>query len=60
MRRHRQRRRKGLRCLTIQLRETEVLALIRTGFLKAEARHDKVGVTNAFHKFLDQIFDKIR
>jgi len=31
MRRHRERRRKGLRCLLIQLRETEINALICQG-----------------------------
>jgi hypothetical protein len=29
MRRHRERRRDGMRCLTIELRETEIDALIR-------------------------------
>jgi hypothetical protein len=33
MRRHRQRRRDGLRCLIIELRETEIDALIRNGLL---------------------------
>jgi hypothetical protein len=40
MRLHRERRRKGLRCLTIELRETEIDALVRNGFLKADARND--------------------
>jgi hypothetical protein len=31
MRRYRQRRREGLRCLTVQLRETEIEALIHKG-----------------------------
>jgi len=35
MRRHRERRRDGLRCLMIELRETEIDALARNGFLKA-------------------------
>ena len=35
MRLHRQRRRAGMRCLMIELRETEIDALIRKGFLKA-------------------------
>src|SRR5215813_9433922 len=34
MRRHRQRRRDGPRCLVIELRETEIDALIRKGLLK--------------------------
>ena len=38
MRLHRDRRRRGLRCLMIQLRETEVDALIRRGLLEQETR----------------------
>src|ERR1700722_616936 len=34
MRRHRERRKNSLRCLVIELRETEVTSLIRQGFLK--------------------------
>ena len=34
MRLHRERRRRGLRCLVIELRETEVDALIRGGLLE--------------------------
>ena len=40
MRRHRQRQRNGLRCLTIELRETEIDVLIQKGLLKAEMRND--------------------
>jgi hypothetical protein len=36
MRRHRQRRRDGLRCLVIELRETEIDVLVQKGLLKAE------------------------
>ena len=39
MRRHRQRRRERLRCLTIELRETEINALIRKELLKPETRN---------------------
>ena len=40
MRRHRQRRRDGLRCLIVELRETEIDVLIQKGLLKAEMRND--------------------
>jgi hypothetical protein len=40
MRRYRQRQRDGLRCLTIELRETEIDALARNGFLKTDTRND--------------------
>jgi hypothetical protein len=54
MRRHRERRRQGLRCLTIELRETEIEALIRKGFLQAEMRNDANAVSEALYSHLDQ------
>ena len=38
MRRHRQRRCKRLRCLTIEVWEAEIDALVRKGFLKLDAQ----------------------
>jgi hypothetical protein len=40
MRAHRQRRRDGLRCIVVQLRETEIDELIRRKLLQADARND--------------------
>jgi hypothetical protein len=54
MRLHRQRRKKALRCLTIELRETEVDALIRKGLLEADARNDRLAVMNALHAHLEE------
>ena len=48
-----QRRKEALRCLTIELCETEVDALIRRGLLKADARNDRLAVMNALHAHLD-------
>ena len=53
MRRYRQRRREGLRCLTVQLRETEIEALIHKGLLLGETRHSKNAIINALHDFFD-------
>jgi hypothetical protein len=53
MRRHRQRRRDGLRCFMIELRETEIDALIRNGLLPPENRHDYDSVQLALYAFLD-------
>jgi hypothetical protein len=53
MRRYRQRRRDGLRCLTIQLRETEIDVLIYKGLLKPETRHSKNAIINALHAYFD-------
>jgi hypothetical protein len=57
MRRHRERRRNGMQCMTIELRETEVTALIRKGHLKDDARNDLTSVRNAFYAFLDRTLD---
>jgi hypothetical protein len=59
MRRHRQRRRDGLRCLTIELRETEIDALIAKGLLKRETRNDPNAVSEALYDFLDHALGEL-
>jgi hypothetical protein len=54
MRRHRQRRRDGMRCLTIELRETEIDGLVLRGMLPPVMRHDKNAVVEALYAFFDQ------
>ncbi len=54
MRLHRQRRRDGLRCVTIELRETEIHTLINTGLLKYEMRNNVEAIRNALYAFLDR------
>jgi len=49
MRARRQRRRDGLRCIVVQLRETEVDELIRRKLLQADARNDVYAVRDALH-----------
>ena len=53
MRRHRQRRREDLRCVIIELRETEIDALICKGFLKPETRNDTSAIIDALYAHLD-------
>jgi hypothetical protein len=53
MRRHRERRRNGMRCLMVELRETEIDALIRRGLLQPEIRNNRNAVCKAFYTFLD-------
>ena len=60
MRRHRQRRRDGLRCFIIELRETEIDALISNGLLAAEKRQDYDSLQSAFYAFLDDAFEELR
>jgi hypothetical protein len=53
MRKHRQRKKARLRCLTIELREREVDALISKGLLKPEARNVTCDVQMALYAFLE-------
>ena len=53
MARHRNRRRKGLKCITIELRETEIDVLIRRGRLAGDSRGDLAAVRRALYGFLD-------
>jgi hypothetical protein len=55
MRRHRQRKRDGLRSLRIELRETEIDALIDVGFLEQASRNDSTAVILALYEFFDQV-----
>jgi hypothetical protein len=41
----------------IELRDTEVTALIRKGFLDDEARNNRRAVISAFYGFLDRTLD---
>jgi hypothetical protein len=54
MRLHRERRQRGLRCLTIELRETEVDALIRGGLLEHDTRNDRNAVLKALYGHLNR------
>jgi hypothetical protein len=54
MRAHRKRRRAGLRCVVVQLRETEIDVLIRRGLLKADARNNVRAIRDALHGHFDK------
>jgi hypothetical protein len=43
--------------MTIELRDTEVTALILKGFLNEEARNDLQALRKAFYYFLDRTLD---
>jgi hypothetical protein len=53
MARHRQRRRKGLRCVTIELREAEIDMLVRRRRLAPDSRDDLAAVRKALYGFFD-------
>jgi hypothetical protein len=53
MARHRDRRRRGVKWIGIELRETEVDALIRRRRLDPDSRGDLAAVRRALYGFLD-------
>ena len=53
MRASRQRRREGLRCVTLELREAEIDRLIDLGHLRQDEREDRKQVLLALYLFLD-------
>ena len=53
MRRSRERRRKGLRFLTIEIREAEIDQLIRRNRLAAEDRENPDALRRALYEYLD-------
>ena len=54
MRRHRERRRDGLRCVTLDVHDGEIDALARRGFLKSDARNDLRSIEMALYEFLER------
>jgi hypothetical protein len=59
MRLHRERRRRRLRCLMVELRETEIDPLIRKGLLKSETRNDAGAVRAALYVHLERTLGKL-
>ena len=57
MRLHRERKKNGMRCVMIELRETEIDALIRKGFLKADARNDTSAIVDALYAWFERELD---
>jgi hypothetical protein len=54
MRLHRERKKNGMRCVMIELRETEIDAFVQKGFLKTEMRNDVEEIANAIYAWLDR------
>jgi hypothetical protein len=53
MRRYRVRRRRGLLCVTIQVRQAEISALIEQALLEPSQRQHPAAVAVALHRYLD-------
>ena len=54
MRRHRERRRDGMRCLWVELHETELDALVRKGLLEPASRNDENAIADALYAHLQR------
>jgi hypothetical protein len=54
MRRHRQRRRDGLKCITIELCDPEIDELVNQGLLAHESRNDADEIRLALYKLFEQ------
>ena len=54
MKRYRARRRDGMRCVTLDLRETEIDRLIELGHLRRDDREDRNQLLLALYRFLDE------
>ena len=59
MRRHRERRRDGMRCLWLELRDTEIDALVQSGLLKAETRNDQNAIADALYEHLERTLEPL-
>jgi hypothetical protein len=53
----RERRRRGVRFLAIEIREREIEALIQRGRLRPDHRANRAAVRKALHGFLDQYLE---
>ena len=54
MRRHRERRRHGLRSLLIELHEEELDAFVKKGMLDPTARNDENAIADALYAYLER------
>ena len=54
MRWYRERRRRGLTCIKVDLRRSEVDTLIACGLLKPAERDDRGALAAALHRYLDE------
>jgi hypothetical protein len=60
MRLHRERRRRGMRCLWVELYATEIDAFVSMGLIKADTRNDISAVRDGLYAFLDRALRSTR
>ena len=54
MRLHRARKLAGLRCVTLEVRATEIAALVSRGLLRSDNQNDDKAIKDAFYALLDR------
>ena len=59
-RRHRQRRRRGTRCITVDVNESEVPALVTRGYLPEADRNDHVAIKAAIESVISDIAFEVK
>ena len=59
MRLHRKRRQRGLRCIMIELRASEIEALVGRGLLRAETSNSEQAIKEALYSFFNQTLGRM-
>ena len=57
MARYRERRKAGMRCLTLEIRNSEISALIRRGLLDSNKSNDRAAIKAAIYAYFEQSLD---
>jgi hypothetical protein len=59
MARYRERRKAGMRCLTLEIRNSEISALIRRGLLDSNKSNDRAAIKAAIYAYFEQSLDPV-
>jgi hypothetical protein len=54
MQRHRERKKNGMQCVMVEMRNEEIEALIQKQLLKSELRKDHEAIADALYKWFEQ------
>jgi hypothetical protein len=54
-RRHRKRKRQGTRCITVDVSESEIAAMVARGYLQGEERDDAAQIKKAIEEVLSDV-----
>ncbi len=59
MARYRERRKAGMRCLTLEIRNSEISALVRRGLLDSKKTDDRAAIKAAIYAYFEQALDPV-